>query len=163
MGNQESSDSIPSGVQGICPEGWHVPSRAEWAELRAYTQNYYVCGNSNSYIAKALADSIGWWSSSQPCHPGYDSSTNNATGFSARPAGSYGGGVIYYFGRGTYGNDVRGGVNIWSSSAAKNNTASFSRISSAPNDNGIFSIEGGSGSLGHSLEGALSVRCLRDY
>jgi uncharacterized protein (TIGR02145 family) len=28
-----SSDVVPSGVQGICPEGWHVPSMAEWEEL----------------------------------------------------------------------------------------------------------------------------------
>lgn len=31
--NEKSSDSNPSGVQGICPDGWHLPSAAEWEQL----------------------------------------------------------------------------------------------------------------------------------
>jgi uncharacterized protein (TIGR02145 family) len=33
MHGAASSNSNPSGVQGICPDGWHVPSDAEWQEL----------------------------------------------------------------------------------------------------------------------------------
>jgi len=33
MNGAASSTSSPSGVQGICPAGWHVPSRAEWTTL----------------------------------------------------------------------------------------------------------------------------------
>lgn len=33
MHGAASSNSNPSGVQGICPNGWHVPSDAEWQEL----------------------------------------------------------------------------------------------------------------------------------
>ncbi|MBR5983081.1 MAG: fibronectin type III domain-containing protein [Bacteroidales bacterium] len=33
MNGEESSDKNPSGVQGICPEGWHLPSYAEWTQL----------------------------------------------------------------------------------------------------------------------------------
>jgi uncharacterized protein (TIGR02145 family)/uncharacterized repeat protein (TIGR02543 family) len=33
MAGSPSSSSIPSGVQGICPFGWHVPSDAEWMTL----------------------------------------------------------------------------------------------------------------------------------
>ncbi len=33
MNGASSSNSNPSGVQGICPDGWHVPSDAEWKEL----------------------------------------------------------------------------------------------------------------------------------
>ena len=33
MDNSESSDEIPSGVQGICPSGWHLPSDGEWTML----------------------------------------------------------------------------------------------------------------------------------
>ncbi|MBO7481676.1 MAG: carboxypeptidase-like regulatory domain-containing protein [Bacteroidales bacterium] len=33
MNGEESSDKNPSGVQGICPEGWHLPSQAEWTQL----------------------------------------------------------------------------------------------------------------------------------
>lgn len=28
-----TSSANPSGIQGICPDGWHVPSAAEWDEL----------------------------------------------------------------------------------------------------------------------------------
>lgn len=24
------AEAIPSGIQGICPSGWHLPSKAEW-------------------------------------------------------------------------------------------------------------------------------------
>ncbi|HQB56282.1 MAG TPA: FISUMP domain-containing protein [Bacteroidales bacterium] len=33
MAGAASSDSNPSGVQGICPDGWHLPSDAEWKQL----------------------------------------------------------------------------------------------------------------------------------
>jgi uncharacterized protein (TIGR02145 family) len=39
MNGQSSSNSNPSGVQGICPAGWHVPSDAEWWQLV-----YHVAG-----------------------------------------------------------------------------------------------------------------------
>ena len=28
-----SSNNNPSGIQGVCPDGWHVPSDEEWKEL----------------------------------------------------------------------------------------------------------------------------------
>jgi uncharacterized protein (TIGR02145 family) len=31
-----SSSSSPSGIQGVCPKGWHVPSDAEWKTLEMY-------------------------------------------------------------------------------------------------------------------------------
>ncbi len=33
MAGFSSSGSNPSGVQGICPDGWHLPSSAEWTQL----------------------------------------------------------------------------------------------------------------------------------
>lgn len=30
------AEANPSGVQGPCPNGWHVPSKAEWKELEAF-------------------------------------------------------------------------------------------------------------------------------
>ncbi|MEA3448560.1 MAG: FISUMP domain-containing protein [Bacteroidota bacterium] len=33
MAGASSSDVNPSGVQGVCPNGWHLPSDAEWKEL----------------------------------------------------------------------------------------------------------------------------------
>ena len=87
MHGASSSDANPSGVQGICPNGWHLPSIAEWAQLADYvaSQSMFVCG-ANS-IAKALASTTGWYSSDETCTVGNNQSSNNATGFTAFPAG----------------------------------------------------------------------------
>ena len=93
MGSSSSSPANPSGVQGICPNGWHVPSDAEWTQLTNYvsSQSQYQCNGSSEEIAKALASITGWSSSSNTCAVGNDPSSNNATGFSALPAGYYNG------------------------------------------------------------------------
>ena len=77
------SSANPSGVRGVCPLGWHVPSMAEWDQLAAYVQsrNEYVCGSSAANIAKALAATSGWLSSTTTCAVGNTPSDNNATGF----------------------------------------------------------------------------------
>jgi len=36
MNGESSSNAVPSGVEGVCPVGWHVPSDAEWAILVDY-------------------------------------------------------------------------------------------------------------------------------
>ena len=89
MNNSSSSNDNPSGVQGVCPTGWHVPSNAEWTQLTDYvsSQSDYICGNSNSNVAKSLSTKIGWNSDTTTCAVGNDPDFNNATGFSAVPAG----------------------------------------------------------------------------
>jgi uncharacterized protein (TIGR02145 family) len=88
MGGSPSSSSNPSGVQGICPNGWHVPSDSEWTQLTDYVseQIRYVCGNDSINIAKALASTTYWLSSNQNCAVGNTPANNNATGFTAIPA-----------------------------------------------------------------------------
>ncbi|MBO4614690.1 MAG: hypothetical protein J5709_06200 [Bacteroidales bacterium] len=34
MNGAEASDENPSGVQGVCPDGWHLPSMLEWKSLK---------------------------------------------------------------------------------------------------------------------------------
>lgn len=79
-------------VQGVCPNGWHVPSSAEWTQLTNYvsSQSQYLCSNNSSYITMALSSNIGWASSSGTCYHGNNLSNNNLTGFGAMPAGSAG-------------------------------------------------------------------------
>ena len=81
----------PSGVQGLCPTGWHVPSDAEWTQLTNYVegQSQYLCNGNSDYIAKALSSTYGWDSNSFSCTPGYLQSGNNSTGFTALPSGVY--------------------------------------------------------------------------
>lgn len=97
MHGSNPSNSNPSGVQGVCPNGWHVPSDAEWIELENYlktTPEYvYVvphCNDSN-LLAKTIAATWGWENSAKEGNPGNNQNTNNATGFSALPAGFYAG------------------------------------------------------------------------
>jgi uncharacterized protein (TIGR02145 family) len=91
MHGAASSAASPSGVQGICPDGWHVPSHAEWTEMTDYvsSQSEYTCGGNSSNNAKALASKEWWNTSTESCAVGNDLAANNATGFSAVPAGYF--------------------------------------------------------------------------
>ena len=140
-----SSSANPSGVQGVCPTGWHLPSNAEWDQLTNYvgSQNQYQCNSSSSNIAKALASTIGWNNSTTTCAVGNMPSSNNATGFSAMPAGYYNGsywylGVYAYFCSATE----------YNSSVGDGRRLGF----------GESTISGG----GSQKYQAISVRCVRD-
>lgn len=90
MNGALSSNGNPSFVQGICPSGWHLPSRSEWEQLRSTVGGLSTCrcDNNSNYISKALAAPNGWTNYNySSCYPGYNQSANNATGFSAMPAG----------------------------------------------------------------------------
>ena len=85
--NSSPSATNPSGVQGPCPSGWHVPSNAEIVQFMQYIQSHseYACGSSS--YAKALSSTYGWTSSTSSCYPGNDQTANNASGFNLPPAG----------------------------------------------------------------------------
>jgi uncharacterized protein (TIGR02145 family) len=94
MHGASGSNTNPSGVQGICPSGWHVPAYAEWGQLQNYlsSNDNYVCTNSannTTFIAKSLASTSNWNTSTTTCAVGNGLSSNNASGFSALPAGQY--------------------------------------------------------------------------
>jgi len=44
MNGATSSNANPSGVQGACPDGWHVPSDVEWTELFDYLGGTNIAG-----------------------------------------------------------------------------------------------------------------------
>lgn len=100
MNGAASSTLVPSGVQGLCPNGWHVPSIAEWQQLMDYlsTQSEYICGDNSLYVDKSIAATTGWTESSILCAVGNDLTANNATGLSILPAGFYNSSGNYYFG-----------------------------------------------------------------
>ena len=83
------SVSFTGNRRGICPMGWHLPSNAEWTALTDYlkSQSEYVCNGNTYNIAKVLASTEGWSSHTGNCSVGNDLAANNATGFSAVPAG----------------------------------------------------------------------------
>ena len=56
MNGAESSSANPSGVQGVCPDGWHVPSWSEWNQLKEYLAVYGYEWDEGI----VLKDTIGW-------------------------------------------------------------------------------------------------------
>lgn len=95
MAGQASSTSNPSAVQGICPNGWHIPSDVEWNVLINF-----VGGEDAGTKLKAAT---GWL---------LDGQGSDAYGFGATPAGYLLAGDIRH---GTF---VGAGINarFWSSS-----------------------------------------------
>ncbi|MFO7617695.1 MAG: FISUMP domain-containing protein [Bacteroidales bacterium] len=89
LNGANSSSSVPSGVKGLCPEGWHLPSEGEWNQLKDYLiDNGFAYPGTGDGIAKSLASTSGWqFYSSTPGTVGYDQETNNSTGFDGLPAG----------------------------------------------------------------------------
>ena len=94
--------------QEICPSGWHLPTPDDWSTLTNYLLNVdsMKCSSNVEYLAKALASAEGWDVVADtanypfPCEVGYHQSTkNNATGFSAYPAGKMIFPVANYFGQ----------------------------------------------------------------
>ena len=72
----------------FAPEGWHVPSDAEWTTLENYliANDYNYDGTTTgNEIAKAMASITGWRSSTEIGAPGNDQSLNNSSGFNAVP------------------------------------------------------------------------------
>lgn len=86
MNGQNSSDLNPSGVQGICPTGWHLPSDKEWKQLEMYLG-----------MNKYEVDETGWRGTDEGAKLkdrctglfGYYTGATNESGFTALPAGHH--------------------------------------------------------------------------
>ncbi|NLA16123.1 MAG: hypothetical protein GX877_06275 [Bacteroidales bacterium] len=81
MHGDTSSTATPSKVQGICPDGWHLPSHQEWYDLfKIYGKSMEVAGN--DFKAKGnIVDGTGLWES-------LNDDATNSSGFSVIPAGT---------------------------------------------------------------------------
>jgi uncharacterized protein (TIGR02145 family) len=123
MNYSASSASNPSGVQGICPNGWHVPSDEEWSYLAEfinednggiYIPDYYLEGDWSA-IGNHLKSTSGWFYS--------DGNGTDDYGFTAIPAGYAwnGDGSSYYSGRYGY---------WWSSTEFDSNRSHYRYIGS---------------------------------
>lgn len=145
MHGASSSSSNPSGVQGVCPNGWHVPSDVEWSQLTAYCSSHTECvcsGNGNN-IAKSLAADHDWHITTAECAVGNDLSSNNITGFSALPAGAYNGS---YNGFGNYA--------YFRSATEYSSSSDYCRY--------LYSYSAGVGRGNGGKASGFSVRCVRD-
>lgn len=145
MKGATSSLSNPSEVQGVCPDGWHLPSDAEWKELEMYlgmpqdTADAY--GYRGTNIGSKLASSSKYWADGHlDSNPEFGSS-----GFNAKP----GGGRRY---DGTFGH-VGDNANFWTATEYSNVRAWSRHIySSYSSSHRYYSFK---------IDG-FSVRCVKD-
>jgi uncharacterized protein (TIGR02145 family) len=88
------NETTTEGTQGICPDGWHIPSASEFDILTSFLSSsfnpQYQCGGNSTYIAKSLASNYNWTLNSTECSVGNNQETNNITGFNALPGGARG-------------------------------------------------------------------------
>ena len=88
MGIHDTDPNTPN--KEFAPEGWHVPSDPEWTTL----ENYLIANGYNyddttegNKIAKAMASTTVWNSSTGLGAVGNDQCLNNSSGFNAFPVG----------------------------------------------------------------------------
>ena len=75
------------GTENLCPEGWHVPTVSEWDELTNYLiDNNYGYDGGGIDINKSLSSKTLWSVTDIEGGAGFESETNNASGFTALPA-----------------------------------------------------------------------------
>ena len=144
-----SSNSVPSGVQGICPPGWHIPSDAEWKILEGTVDSEYGVGdpewdntNWRGYDAGEKLKSISGWDNG--------GGGTNTSGFTALPGGD---GYI-----GSTGNFHFRGLGymakFWTSTEFSS-TDSWQRL--------LYSDQNRVIRYFHYKEAGMSARCLKDY
>jgi len=146
MAGESSSDANPSNVQGVCPDGWHLPADGEWTELETWlTDNGYGYEGSGNDIGKALAATSGWATDDTPGNVGNDQNSNNSSGFFALPGGYPEGQESWY---------NIGAAGYWWSSTESSSTEAFIRVLDHDNSSDYR--------LNCFKEVGISVRCVRD-
>jgi len=146
MNGTGSSSSNPSGVQGVCPDGWHVPSDAEWRELEMTLGMTTAEANSEGYRGshsegrkiKETEDAFLWTD--------HANRGTNSSGFSALPGGCHCYGSFF---------SLEGNAAFWSSTESPNpQTNAWYRS--------VISIEEEVFRGTYLKSYSLSVRCLQD-
>ena len=83
----------PADSHGICPEGWHVPSKSDWEHLADYllSRPPYICNFSPSVptYCKSLAADHSWTTHNGICTIGNNLADNNSTDMCLLPAGNF--------------------------------------------------------------------------
>jgi len=89
MNGQDSSSSVPSGVQGACPDGWHLPSDEEWKMLEGAADSQYGYPDPEwdglSWRGSDVSDNLRETGTSHWLAP--NSGATNSSGFTSFPGG----------------------------------------------------------------------------
>lgn len=126
--------SMSGNVQGICPSGWHIPSKSEAEQL----------ANLNANQASSLNSSYGWAA---------DHRGNNSTGMSFVGTGVYQRqtGYVGFKGKGNY-------TNLWVYDASSPNENWYlMNIGKGSTGNGIIAVENEAG-----YDPFYTVRCVKN-
>lgn len=149
MGGSTSSSANPSGVQGACPDGWHLPSDAEWKQLEMYlgmtesdankTEDRGSTVGGKLKATGTVTEGTGLWN-------GTNVGATNASNFSGLPGGFrlYSGGFAEI---GNYGY-------WWSSTEGSSSTNAWRRY--------LCYTNGGVNRQIAANRQGFSVRCVRD-
>ena len=84
MNGANSSSANPSGVQGIAPDGWHIPSDDEWKELEMFLGMSQAQANQTGWRGTDQADQL---KEEGTAHWSNGNNGNNSTGFTALGGG----------------------------------------------------------------------------
>jgi uncharacterized protein (TIGR02145 family) len=133
MQYNKSDDSEIGIVQGVCPDGWHIPTSHEWKILADYLGGEMVAAN--------RMKNFDYWTP-----PGDNTEINlNLSGFSAYPAGRMDiTGDSYYLGKNT---------SFWSASRDNMQKAWYRTVTTR--GSGLYRNSG-------HIEYRFSVRCVKD-
>ena len=146
MGIHDTDPNTPN--KEFAPEGWHVPTDTEWTILEEYliAKGYnYDDTTTGNKIAKAMASTTGWSSSTEAGGVGNDQSLNNSSGFNAFPSG----------GRSNSGSfDIEGFNEIFWSSTENNSVNAWNR--------NLYSNNSNLYRLNNNKQYGCSVRFVRD-
>jgi uncharacterized protein (TIGR02145 family) len=130
----------PAKVQGICPNGWHLPSSTEWNVLFDAVAEV----ERSMTVDKILKSQTGWRISSD----GFDGNGTDGLGFSALPVN-----YINVYNDGNHRNGERNAY-FWSSTEIDDlNAYGMMLLFGAVVDVGVF---------GSSKYDGFSIRCLKD-
>ena len=116
MGIHDTDPNTPN--KEFAPEGWHVPTDAEWTTLEehlianGYNYDQTTTGNK---IAKAMASTSGWNIETSEGATGNNQSLNNSSGFNVFPEG-------YRFNDGSFYDEGLNAI-FWSSTEDNTNNA----------------------------------------
>ncbi len=102
--------------QGICPNGWHIPSDPEYLYLLTdYARNGLDTRYKGYDVAGVFLRSVEGWSSTKPSgYESYDKEGTDDYGFSGLPTGRF---SVYSNGTGGYMSEIGGCADITTSSA----------------------------------------------
>ena len=139
------------GTQGICPDGWHIPSKAEF-QIMLTAAGMSTTDNQHYSPANKLSTGI-WEVSNTTGAPGNTAETSNTSNFSALPAGAWT--TRFVSTNGIYGNLNRGAY-FWTS------TVSYNEGLPMP-DCLELTFDSQNAEINSTLVvGGMSVRCVKD-